>query len=89
MVVRKSFKGTGGLESDRVVVKDLSPNLLAVIGGVMAQSVALVRMIIVLFIFSVTSERLLNCWGLYSVFSSFPCAMIYSVSISYCTTYTY
>eukprot|EP01084_Bolivina_argentea_P040487 74824_1 len=41
VVVRKSFKGTGGLESDRVVVKDLSPNLLAVIGGVMAQSVAL------------------------------------------------
>ncbi len=45
VVVRKSFKGTGSLESDRVVVKDLSPNLLAVIGSVMAQSVALVRIL--------------------------------------------
>ncbi len=51
VVVRKSFKGTGGLESDRVVVKDLSPNLLAVIGGVMAQSVALVRMLSVVHFF--------------------------------------
>ncbi len=45
MVVRKNFEGVGGLESDRVVVKNLSPNLLAVIGSVMAQSVALVRIL--------------------------------------------